>query len=515
MYVVTSKQMYGAECNAVKRGTSFSNLMENAGEACASIIRKQFEINRQNLKNIAVLCGKGKNGGDGFVIARLLRETGCEVSVILTCGEPQARDSIDNFLLLESAGIDVFVYDKNISPLLPALRNADIIVDAVFGTGFSGVLDYNLTQLANTVNSLPAKKVAVDVPSGSNCDTAVVAGAVFKADLTIAISAYKPIHILKPDCKYCGKTVIADIGITDDDFTNLDSVVCTTKNAADIKKMLPKRRSVSNKGTYGHALCICGSMKMVGAAKLAVGGALRSGAGLVTAAFPQSIYPALAPCLAEPLLLPLEANFEGTFAVAASGGAYEASKKATAALIGCGIGINKDTAKMFTTLIRELKIPTVIDADGINILSNNIDIMKEASAPLILTPHPGEMSRLCRKSIADIVADPISTAFEFAVENQIILALKTANTVVCDGKGRKIYINPTGNAGLAKGGSGDLLAGMIVSFLAQGMAPFDATVAAVYLHGLAADAVAEISSKRGMLPSDVMNYLPKLFSKFE
>lgn len=515
MYVVTSKQMYGAECNAVKRGMSFPQLMENAGEACANIIRKHFEINKQKLKKIAILCGKGKNGGDGFVIARLLRETGCDVSVILVCGEPQARDAIDNFSLIEAAGVDVLRFDKNISDLLPVLRNADIIVDAIFGTGFSGVLDYNITQLANTVNSLSGKKVAIDVPSGSNCDTAVVAGAVFKADLTIAISAYKPIHILKPDCKYCGKTVIADIGITDDDFKNLDSVVCLTYNANDIKNMLPKRRSVSNKGTYGHALCICGSMKMVGAAKLAVGGALRSGAGLVTAAFPQSIYPALAPCFTEPLLLPIEANFEGTFAVAASGSAFEASKKATAALIGCGIGINKDTAKMFNTLIKELKIPTVVDADGINILSNNIDILKEVSVPLVLTPHPGEMSRLCQKSINEIVADPIATAFNFAVEHKLVIALKTANTVVCDGNSRRIYINPTGNAGLAKGGSGDLLAGMIVSFLAQGMAPFEATVAAVYLHGLAADAVAEISSKRGMLPTDVMNYLPKLFSKFE
>lgn len=515
MYVVTSKQMYGAECRAVERGTSFSQLMENAGEACAYIIRKEYGINKTNLKKIAVICGKGKNGGDGFVVARLLRETGCDVSVILACGEPQAKDAIDNFTLLESAGIEVLRYEKSISPLLPVLRNADIIVDAVFGTGFSGVLDYNLTQLANTVNSLSAKTVAIDVPSGSNCDTAVVAGAVFKADLTIAISAYKPIHILKPDCKYCGKTVIADIGITDEDYSKLESVVCLTYNSSDIKKILPKKRSVSNKGTYGHALCICGSMRMVGAAKLSVGGALRSGAGLVTAAFPQSIYPALAPCFTEPLLLPLESNFDGTFDAMASTGAFEASKKATAALIGCGIGINPDTAKMFSSIIRELKIPTVIDADGINILSNNIDILKEVSAPVILTPHPGEMSRLCRKNIPDIVSDPVSTAFDFAIKYRVVVALKTANTVVCDGKSRRIYINPTGNAGLAKGGSGDLLAGMIVSFAAQGMEPFEAAVAAVYLHGLAADAVAELSSKRGMLPTDVMNYLPKLFSKFE
>ena len=373
MFVVTSNQMYQAECSAVKRGTTFPKLMEDAGSACADIIRKNYCIGRQTPAKVLVICGKGKNGGDGFVIARRLWEYGCLVTVMLVCGEPQAKDAIDNFLLLESAGIDVIRYNDDLPLHRELINSSDIIVDAVFGTGFSGRLDPDLSRLAKAVNSSGAKKAAVDVPSGANCDSASIEGAVFKADLTIAISAYKPIHIMKPCCAVCGKTVIADIGIEDEDFKALDSVACLTYDARDIKRMLPKRKPVSNKGTYGHALCVCGSMRMTGAACLAVGGALRCGAGLVTAAFPQSAYAGIAPKLTEPLLLPLDSNFEGTFSFNALADIFEASKRASAVLLGCGIGFNKDTTRLTLNLIKEIKKPVIIDADGINALSTYIE----------------------------------------------------------------------------------------------------------------------------------------------
>lgn len=515
MFVVTSNQMYQAECNAVKRGISFPQLMENAGQACAKIIKNQFKISRENPKKVLVICGKGKNGGDGFVIARKMWEYGCNVTVMLACGEPKAKDAIDMFSLVETAGIDIVRYDNNLYLLKPLIDGADIIVEAVFGTGFSGKLSDSLSALAQTVNFSKAPLVSIDVPAGVDCDSASAQGTVFKADMTIAVSAYKPVHIMKPCCSYCGKTVVADIGITDGDFGNLDSVACFTLGAGDIKKMLPKRKPVSNKGTYGHALCVCGSVRMPGAACLAVGGALRSGAGLVTAAFPQGAYPAIASKLTEPLLLPLETNFEGTFAFSATGDILRAAERASSVLIGCGMGFNKDTTRIVTNLVKELKIPMIIDADGINALSTNIDVLKEAQVPVIITPHPGEMSRICGKSVAEIVTNPISAAYEFAAEYGVTVVLKTANTVVCGGKPARIYVNSTGNAGLARGGSGDLLAGMTVSLAAQGMPPFDAAVSAVFLHGMSADEVAEKTSMRGMLPSDVLNNLPELFSKFE
>ncbi len=515
MFVVTSNQMYQAECNAVKRGISFPQLMENAGQSCAKIIKKNFSISKETPKNVLVICGKGKNGGDGFVIARKMWEYGCDVTVMLACGEPKARDAIDMFSLVESAGINIIRYNNNLTLLKSYIENAEIIVEAIFGTGFTGSLDHSLSVLAQAVNSSDATTVSIDVPAGADCDSASVQGSVFKADITIAISAYKPIHIMKPCCKYCGKTVIADIGITNEDFRKIESVTCFTLNSQNIRNMLPKRKPVSNKGTYGHALCVCGSMKMTGAAYLSVSGALRCGAGLVTAAFPQSAYPAIAPKLTEPLLLPLESNFDGTFSFSAKAGISEASKRASAVLIGCGLGFNKDTTHLVHSLIKESDKPMIIDADGINALSTNIDILKNAQAPIVLTPHPGEMSRICSKSIAEIIENPIVVAYEFARKYKCTVVLKGANTIVCSHDKPEIYVNSTGNSGLARGGSGDLLAGMIVSFLAQGMSPFDASVCAVYLHGLSADIIAERTSERGMLPTDVLNHLPELFSKFE
>ncbi len=515
MFVVTSKQMYQAECNAVSRGISFPQLMENAGTACAKIIKNQFNISRENKKDVLIICGKGKNGGDGFVIARKLWEYGADVTVMLACGEPKAADAIDMFSLVEAAGIDVVRYDNNLTVLKRLFERADIIVEAVFGTGFSGSLDHSLSVLAQAVNASKAPVISIDVPAGADCDNASVQGTAFRADMTIAISAYKPIHIIKPCNKFCGKIIVADIGINSSDYKNLDTPPCFTLGIQDIKNKLPKRKPVSNKGTYGHALCVCGSMRMAGAAYLSVSGALRCGAGLVTAAFPQTAYAAIAPKFTEPLLLPLEPNFDGTFAFSAMADIIEASKRASAVLIGCGIGFNKDTTTLVQNLIKEIKVPMIIDADGINALSSNIDILKEAQAPIILTPHPGEMSRLCGKSVAEIIANPIGTARQFAEEYGVTVVLKTANTVVCGRGAQGIYINTTGNAGLARGGSGDLLAGMIVSFVAQSMNPFDAAVSAVFLHGLAADAVAQKTSMRGMLPTDVLNYLPELFSKFE
>lgn len=515
MFVVTSKQMYKAECSAVERGTSFLQLMENAGQACAKLIKKHFAIDKSNSKNVLVICGKGKNGGDGFVIARAMWEYGCNVTVMLACGEPKAADAIEMFSLVEAAGIDVVRYNNNLTLLRPLLDTADIIVEAVFGTGFSGSLDHSLSVLAQAVNSAKSKVVSIDVPAGADCDKASVQGAAFKADMTIAISAYKPIHVIKPYNQLCGRLAVADIGITNNDFKKADSVLCFTLDAKDIRSMLPKRKPVSNKGTYGHALCVCGSMRMTGAAYLAVSGALRTGAGLVTAAFPQSAYPAIAPKLTEPLLLPLESNFEGTFAFSAMADINEAAKRANSMLIGCGIGFNKDTTTLVHNIIKDAKKPMIIDADGINALSTNIDILKEAQAPIILTPHPGEMSRLCGRSVADIISNPVAIAHDFAKKYGVTVVLKTSNTVVCSPDSNGIYINTTGNPGLARGGSGDLLAGMTVSLVAQGMPPFNAAVCAVYLHGLAADTVAERTSMRGMLPSDVLNILPELFSKFE
>ncbi len=497
MFVLTSGQMRLAEEACVNReGITYLELMERAGSGCAEIIMSR------DVKNALVVCGKGKNGGDGFVIARKLCESGFKAAVLLACGKPKAEDAVTNFERLDTEKIPVYEYDGNLSSLEAVFEKCDTVIDCVFGTGFSGSLSEPLTILFERLNSLSAFRVAVDVPTGAESDGAPASGTVFKADLTIAISALKPVHIFKPVSLFCGKTVIADIGITNSEHKQ-SGCDLTSLSFSEALALLPKRPAVSNKGTFGHVLNVCGSMRMQGAAVLAAKGAVRMGAGLVTAAFPDKAYPAVASKLTEPLMLPLPSDENGFFTFDGIKELLKASKKATAILIGCGIGLTEQTKNIVYTLIEQAECPVIIDADGINAVSANIDILKAIKHSCVVTPHPGEMSRLTGKSIAEILKEPVKTAYSFANKYNVTVALKTANTVVCS-PGCPVSINSTGNTALSKGGSGDLLAGMTASLVSQGMSGFDAARTAVFFHGRLADKAADFTGKQRILtPSDL------------
>ena len=506
-YIVSSAQMYQAECSAVKGGASFPVLMEKAGCACADIIFDRF---CNEGKNIAVLCGKGKNGGDGFVIARSLKKKGCDVRVCIPCGEPVAEDAIANYKKLED--IEIISGSDEIKS---AVMNSDITVEALFGTGFKGSLSDELAHISFVCKESRCKVISVDVPAGINCDKPENNGEVFKADMTVAISALKPVHVLKPFNEFCGETVIADIGITDADILSADGRVGVTLTDNDIKNLLPERPSVSNKGTFGHALCVCGSKKMPGAACISVSSALRSGAGLVTAAFPESAYTAITSKITEALMFPCRETEEGTFSLQAFEEISEALQKATAVLAGCGLGLNSDTKRLVKRLVLKSIKPLVLDADGLNSVADDVSVLRYAKAPVAITPHPGEMSRLCGKTIAEILENPAGIAAEFADEYGCTVVLKGTNTVVAAPGEKTYFLNTKGNSGLAKGGSGDMLAGMIVSFLAQGMSTKDAAAAGVYIHSGCADLLAEAYSKRGMLVTDLITVLPVYLKKFD
>ena len=507
-YILNSKQMFAAESAAVSREGSFPDLMERAGCGCAAEILKRVGSNAR----VCVLVGTGKNGGDGYVIARELHRAGCGVDVLQLYGAPRAQDAVTNCKRAKKLGIRMVEYTgpNDAEKMLSA---ADAVVDAVFGTGFHGEADDTLREIAEMIAQKEKKVFAVDVPSGAEADTAAVNGAVLRADVTIAIAAKKPIHILKPNCAVCGKTIMIDIGILPEELECAAETPTTVWGDDDIKAALPARPAVSNKGTFGHALCVCGSRRMTGACVLSVKGALRVGAGLVTAAFPEVAYPAIAPQLTEPLLCPLPANSEGTATGDAMRLLRPLMRKATAILIGCGLGLNADTLALTRTVLLEAACPVILDADGINALAPHIDELKRVRAPLVLTPHPGEMQRMTGQPIAKILEDPKAAAMKLAADLGCIVLLKGANTVITDGA--RAVINCTGNSGLARGGSGDLLAGMLAGLCAQGTAPFEAACAAAYLHGKAADLTAEETSARGMLPSDVLNMLPRLFSIYE
>ena len=281
-----------------------------------------------------------------------------------------------------------------------------------------------------------------------------------------------------------------------------------------VKTLLPDRPDDANKGTFGHLLSICGSMLMPGAAVLASSAAVRMGVGLVTAAFPSAAYNAIAPHLIEPLLCPLQGDENGFLSSKSCFGLVDRLEKASATLVGCGIGQTPSTRLVVREILIHSTKPVVLDADGINLITDNINILNTVSVPVIITPHPGEMSRLCKISVKEIQENRTSVASWFARQSQAFVVLKGAGTVIATPDG-KCYINKTGNSGMAKGGSGDMLAGMIASLLAQGMSPESAAVCGVYLHGAAGDMAAAEASRRGITPSDMIKVLPKLLSKYE
>ena len=511
MKVYSCEQMRTIEENANSKGMSYITMMENAGAACfkeiCNIIGDFFG------KNVTVLCGNGKNGGDGFVIARRLYEAGCNVNVVLACGFPKADEAIHMFSMLDTDNIIITNSVDSITNSLKIIKQSDILVDCLFGIGFKGALRGDSIALVKEVNeNQKAIKISVDIPSGLEGDSNAVNGEFIKADFTLAITCKKPVHALKPTLNHCGEVRVLNIGFSDECY---DSVNCVFHSADDnfIISALPVRNLDSNKGSYGKLLSVCGSMRMQGAAVLCANAAVKSGIGLLTCAFPQKAYCAIAPKLTEPLMLPLPDDEKGFLAAEAISDIEEKLLSATAVVIGCGLGIADGTRKVFEFVLKNAKCPVIIDADGLNILSENIDILKTVKVPVVLTPHPGEMSRRLKKSIDEIQQDRVCACKELADKTGAAVLLKGCNTVIAfDGD---VYVNPTGNPGMAKGGSGDVLSGIIGSLLAQGIKPLVSAVCGAYIHGLSGDMLAKEYSLTGLTPSMIIDFLPKLFSKFE
>lgn len=515
MIILTADEIRKVEEYEAENGIDFLRLMENAGSACAKVVKDRMTEKFGGIENkkVCVVSGKGKNGGDGFVIARKLSQNGAKVTVVLSAGMPAAGDAITMFKRLDTFDVKVLKYGFDKSEAVKAISEADAVVDCVFGIGFYGEANPTLSEAFETISQSAGYKVSVDIPSGAETDTGFVAGACVRADETIAITCLKPAHVLKPAAEYCGRVTTVRIGISDESMSCVEPKL-RCEEADEIASRFLKRNTLAHKNDFGHALCICGSRNMPGAAVLSVTGAVRAGAGLVTAAFPGGAYNAIAPHLTEPLLLPLGDEKREMVSVDDFEVIKEKMEKASAILIGCGLGRSEKSDALVYEVIKNAGCPVIIDADGINAVADNINVLKEAAAPVILTPHPGEMARLLKTTPGDVSANRYEYAENFAKEYSAIVVLKSANTLVTDGRW-KIFINRTGNDGMAKGGCGDLLAGITASHAAQGMSPLDAAVTAVYVHSAAGDAAAKKYSKRGMTPSDMAKELALLLSQFE
>lgn len=494
--IVTAAQMKSIEKRAAEHfQISEATMMENAGEALFNEIEKRFDSLYE--KRVLVLCGSGNNGGDGLVAARYLINRRALVKVLMVNGT-HLNDICKKMLdRLPQGIIETELPDEQ-------LDSFDLVIDAVYGTGFHGTLHSDLSALFQKLNKTTAFKIAVDLVSGSVCDSGQTGGTLLHCELTVTFALPKLCHFLFPAAGYRGELIVCDIGIPAAAIEE-DQIKTEYTSEQLTKTFLPKRKRDSHKGDYGKLLCICGSRYMTGAAALSTEAAVRSGAGIVQLMVPDEILDILQIKLTEPVFASYNQG-------SVQGNLMRALEKKDAVLFGCGCSDNNTTLYILKELLLS-SLPLVLDADALNLASNH-KIPLKRSEPVIVTPHVMEFSRLTGLSIDEIESDRIKVAASYSAKENVITVLKGAYTIIAEPFGR-VFLNPYGNAGMAKGGSGDVLAGVIASFLAQGIEPFTAAIAGVYLHSKAGDNAAEKLSQYGMIPSDILNELPLLLKNFD
>lgn len=482
MYILSSKGMKNAEKTADDRGISYFSLMKNAGNAAADFMILREELSR---KRVVILAGNGNNGGDGFVLANRLFAEGAEVTVALFSGLPKT-DCAKRAYAEMSEGVRVAEAKE-----LLKQTEADIVVDGIFGTGFRGDLGETEREILSHIKKLNAKVYAVDLPSGVECDSGRVSEGTLAADCTLTFAALKYCHLLPPSNALCGETVVLDIGISEEILKeNCDNITSVPP------AVFEKRDKNSHKGSFGTTLAVVGSYGMAGAAVISGKAAIKSGVGIVKLASAKENYTALAVSCPEAIQIPLSGDdTDGETLLSALDGVKSL-------LIGCGMGQSERAAENIALLLENTTVPTLLDADGINNIASRISILKKVKAPLVLTPHPGEMARLTGKTVAEIEADRFGIAKSFAEEFGVWLCLKGANTVIAAPDGR-LFVNLTGNPGMAKGGSGDMLAGLMAGLLAYNE-PEKAILSAVWLHSLAGDKARDRFGERSMTVSDML-----------
>ncbi len=478
-------------------------LMENAGRATADVIIAEYPYTQA----AAVFAGGGNNAGDGFVIARQLISEGVEV-VTYVASDPKKYkgDALTNYRALKKSGGEIV----ELGGSLRKYRTADIIVDALFGTGLERKVTGFYKKVIEFINSQSAPVISVDLPSGLDADTGHPLGAAVEADITVTYALPKIGTSVYPGVDYAGDVFLANITTPEVLEEDISLELLTAYDVVDI---IPPRHEDTNKGTYGHLLILAGSPGKSGAATLASEGALRVGTGLVTVGVPFSLNPIMEQKTTEVMTEPLPETDLKTFGKLSVQRALElASEKRISALaLGPGMSTSDEAGEFLFQIIRRTDKPMVIDADGLTLISHEPEILKKAKAPIILTPHPGEMSRLTGLSISDIQGDRVKTALEFTRRYGVHLILKGARSVISTPEG-EISINTTGNPGMASGGTGDVLTGVVGGLLAQRLEPAEACKLGTFVHGLSGDLVADEIGDAGLTAGDLADTLPEALS---
>lgn len=523
--IATAEEMQKIDRTTIERyGISGMILMERAGLAVVSkineLLLKKTETNVD--PKIIVLCGSGNNGGDGFVVARILHNQGKDVEVYLTANPNHLKgDALINYKAAKKFGVRLYPVKRFLSYSLPLTSYPCLIVDALLGTGLKKEVSSTLSQIINKVKDLALPVISIDIPSGISANTGQIMGNAIKAQVTVTFGLSKRGHYLYPGAEHAGKLFMEEIGFPRELLISQKIRVNLTQKE-DIYRLLPERPEHSHKGTYGHVLIIGGSRGKTGAALMAAKACLRTGAGLVTIGLPETLVRSFQTRVTEEMILPLPDKGNGTLSYKAADVIINFLKKRADVLaVGPGLSIDDEIVKLVCMIVTGSKVPIVIDADGLNAISGRTGVLRNSRSPLILTPHTGEMARLLQRSAISsqqserklrtiIEQDSIGTALSFSKKTKTHLVLKGAPTIIADPEGN-IFINPTGNPGMATAGAGDVLTGMISALLAQKMLPHNAAILGVYMHGLAGDIIAQKKGEHSLIASDIINAIPMVF----
>jgi len=497
-------------------GVPSLTLMENAGRGVVEFLSDRFAP--LSTHKIAILCGRGNNGGDGFVVARLLREKALTPTVVLFADPGELKgDAAANWERLVPSGKPAIAADLDSwRKLKPRLENATLIVDALLGTGLSKPLEGFLLEVVRDINQsfALARVVAVDLPSGVSADTGELIGECVRADASVTFTAPKLAHVFPPACERVGEWVVKPIGTPAEALTQDPELLLNLTSGDDLKWVAARRKPDAHKGDFGHVLIVAGSVGKTGAAALAAKAALRAGAGLVTVATAQSALPTVASLGMEFMTEPLPETDSGTISPRAldQGRMDKIVEGKTVLAVGPGVGQVPETAEFVRAIVNRYALPVVLDADGLNAFAGCMSTFRARNRPALLTPHPGEMARLIGKTTAEIQRSRVETAREFAARCQAVLVLKGFRTLVASPNGQ-VWVNPTGNAGMATGGTGDVLTGLLAGLLAQHAerAPAEVASAAVYLHGLAGDLATSRLGQASLIAGDLVEALPEAF----
>ncbi|NOY89156.1 MAG: NAD(P)H-hydrate dehydratase [FCB group bacterium] len=509
MKIVTAELMRQIDRETIEGvGIPGPELMENAGRGTAWLILDNILPAGTNIK-VAIFCGKGNNGGDGYVVARYLHQQHIKVFVYYL--GPYEKLSPDARLNFDRAKeLDIELHELKSKEDLPENLDVDFIVDAIFGTGFSGAPRGLSADIIRYINIQEKTTIAVDIPSGLNADTGKFEGEVIDADFTFTMGLPKYGLFISPGREQAGYVSVVPIGIPDeviDKFQIPNELIAFE----DVAQRLPVRKPDGHKGDFGKVFILAGSRGLTGAAILAAKSALRAGCGLAKIGCPQTVLPIIAGSVTEATGLPLpDVAKKGALALRGLGEIRLAIQEHDAVIVGPGLGRHHETFELVRRLISSMEKPMIVDADGLNALAKHIDILKNIETPMVLTPHPGEFKRLTSVSVPEDIHQRINVAREFATIYRKVLVLKGSPTIVADKDG-VCYVNRTGNSGMATGGSGDVLSGIIGTFLAQKMPPIDAAICGVYIHGYAGDLAANDLTERAMIAGNMVDYLGEVF----